>query len=784
MRKIISYLLAVALLSGSTAFAEVGRWDFDINADNIEGQTAPTRKELMDSVEAAYDEGNMAKVKSISAQDYSDYVAATEKITVTIDENDMWEYNEMLFGLEIELDDYYSTFYSNGKLTMDFQEFAKRTGKIPVIRFGGATAMKVDPFLSMIGPQKTRKTTPVGTYTKGQDTFSGGGAAPYMMGIPEWLTAMAEVNDGEYPLIQPCIPLWTMPTENIVSLAKYLYDDAGESEWGAMRAADGFEEPIGVYCWELGNELDYVTYRTKVRMEEYVTKAKAAIEAIKSVNPDAMILANGITAPGGNYWQAKEYEDEGVSWTCWHMGIMPELVSLVDAISFHPYYDGYSVEYCNNYFTDKMKRDIDKMVEEQDIRDEDGNLKDIKVIATEHNRWTDPSDLNTDFFASLSVSHFFNACFARPWYHGANLNALVGKWCGFWYNGADGLVMTPTAQLHKMYYENIGDRICASSWVRHEEDGTVYDPNFFKDEEMSKFGNAENFSVLATPSGENELKVFLTNKTEYVNREITFDFKQHDYTLVSETRFYAPNTASTPVDEDSESLVKIETKELNIPNCTTYTTPTQGCVILTFKTTDKMLQLGEDPSDAIEGVVEDAAEVEEEGLVFADISDSYAKNEITALASEGLISGRSEGRFDPKAYITRAEFSYILGKAMGLSEYKGSLWEDVAADKWYAGMLNALSIEKIFSGSYFRPEDNMKFGEAMDLAGWLCKEKGLVGDTSDIYGFDAQLGSDAAYAVNKGIFSKLLEQGTLDTDRYMTREDAAAVMYKLSKLVK
>ncbi len=782
-KRLIAFLTALSCVAAAmTALAaSQSDADYDPNRGVVETTKVPDQNELHSRVQEAKNKGNNAAVRALGGEDYSDFVGATEKITVTIDENDMWEYHPEVFGMQIEGVDCYSTFYQNGQFNKKFRDLVERgAGKLPLFRFGGTSSMSVDPLYNMIGPVKERKNTPKTSYTKGEDTFSGGGAAPFQMGIPEWYDLFKYLNGDDRASYMPCLNVWTMPYENVVNFAKYCYDDADESEWGAMRAADGYEEPLNIYYWELGNELDYVSFRTQTRIDEYVTKATAMIEAIKSVNPDARILANGVTAPWGNIWDVKEYSG-GASWTSWHMGIMPRLVGLVDAISFHPYYDGYSVEFGNTYFTDKMKRDIDIMVAEQDLRDKDGNLKDIKVIATEHNRWTDPSVLNSNFWSAMSVSHFYNAVFSRPWYVGATLHGLIGDWSGFWFTGSGDILMTPTAVMHKMYYENIGDRICKSSWVRHEPDGTIYDPLGHLKEDMSNWGNSESFSVLATPSGEHELKVFLTNKNAYTNREITFDFKQHNYTLVSETRVYAPNSGTFAIDKESEAFTKIETKELNVPNCTTYTTPTQGVVCLTFRTTDRMLQLGEEAS-AAEGGVANAAEVSDENLAFTDITDSYARNEITALALQSIISGTGNGGFNPKGNITRAEFSYILGKSMGLLEYKGNLWDDVAADKWYAGMLNALFIENVFKGSYFRPDEPMTLGEVMELAGQLCKKNGAM-DTGEISGDYANLSSDASYAVSRGIFSKLLENTEFNTDRYMTREDAAAIMYKLSKLI-
>lgn len=52
------------------------------------------------------------------------------------------------------------------------------------------------------------------------------------------------------------------------------------------------------------------------------------------------------------------------------------------------------------------------------------------------------------------------------------------------------------------------------------------------------------------------------------------------------------------------------------------------------------------------------------GYPFTDISKSWARREIELLARNGIASGASKGKFNPKASITRAEFSVMLARVM------------------------------------------------------------------------------------------------------------------------
>ncbi len=769
-KKIIALLTAICCIAAPlTAFADA---DYNPNDGVIEGAEAPSAAELRNMENEARKKNSTAKMKEISKLDYSTYVAETDNITVTIDENDMWKASKEVLGIQAEYSDSYSRYFENGMLKQEYIDFTERTGKIPVLRLGGGSVMGVN-FMNHVGPYSDRKQTPK-EKVPGCPNWTFGGAGAYRMGVPEYLRMLYQNNpDGE---LMPCVNIFSMTPEDMEHFAHYLLDKKDESEWGALRAADGIEEPVKVWYWELANEVDgWGKAREKWRIEGYIKYARAAAEAIRKVDPNAKIMANGPTAPWGDFWNIEEYTP--ASWTSWHMGILPGLVDIIDGIAMHPYYDGYSPEFGGMYFADKVKADVDKMVEEQDIRDENGNLKDIEIIATEHNRFVDLSGINNDFNSAMSVAQFWNLVYQRPWFTGGTLHNLDGQWCAFWQTGYGGFVMTPTAKLQKLYMENLGDRICKSSWLQYNADGTVYDPTddpyFLKDD----------FSVMVSANGDHELKVFLNSKKPYRNINVTFDFLQHkNYTLVNETILKAPNSATYPIDRETEDLVTVTTNELNIPNCSTYTTPTEGVAVLTFKTSDRLLKLGEDPSAIADGQVEDAPDVEE--AAFADIDGSYAKNEISALAGSGLLKGRTENEFAPKDNISRAELAVMLVNALKLKTYDGSMWDDVTADAWYAPYANALYIAQVMQGSNFRAADGLSVNELMIIAGNICMKNDDAAQSGEISGAGSHLDAPSAYAVSKGLFSKLMSLGDIDTSRAATREDAAAVMYKLSKMVK
>ncbi|MVO98651.1 S-layer homology domain-containing protein [Paenibacillus lutrae] len=96
-------------------------------------------------------------------------------------------------------------------------------------------------------------------------------------------------------------------------------------------------------------------------------------------------------------------------------------------------------------------------------------------------------------------------------------------------------------------------------------------------------------------------------------------------------------------------------------------------------------------------------------VVFTDTAGSYAKQEIAALAEEGILAGYADGSFKPAHEMTRAELAKIMALAMGLEENRAQAeaFNDVAPDSWYRGYVGALVASGITEGttaSTFSPD--------------------------------------------------------------------------------
>ncbi len=100
--------------------------------------------------------------------------------------------------------------------------------------------------------------------------------------------------------------------------------------------------------------------------------------------------------------------------------------------------------------------------------------------------------------------------------------------------------------------------------------------------------------------------------------------------------------------------------------------------------------------------IEELPDLEEEikpQIDFIDISGNDFENEIKALAKSGIINGKSDNIFEPKATMTRAEYTAIITRALDL-EGGENVFEDVNENDWFykyvvsayaSGIINGVS---------------------------------------------------------------------------------------------
>ncbi|PQP85044.1 hypothetical protein C0Q44_11275 [Paenibacillus sp. PCH8] len=185
---------------------------------------------------------------------------------------------------------------------------------------------------------------------------------------------------------------------------------------------------------------------------------------------------------------------------------------------------------------------------------------------------------------------------------------------------------------------------------------------------------------------------------------------------------------------------------------------------------------------------------------FADLSEHWAKADVEHLASKLLVNGVAADRFDAEGTITRAEFSALLVRALGLSlegsEGGGDRFTDVPASAWYASAVNAAVASGLVSGisaGRFAPNDPITREQmAVVIAGALTftsartGSDGQEGGHLDAFTDQDSISSWAQAAVVRasevGIM-KGMEDGRFAPRDNVTRAQAAVILKRFLQYV-
>ena len=174
---------------------------------------------------------------------------------------------------------------------------------------------------------------------------------------------------------------------------------------------------------------------------------------------------------------------------------------------------------------------------------------------------------------------------------------------------------------------------------------------------------------------------------------------------------------------------------------------------------------------------------------FNDISKSYAGKQIEVLASKGIINGTSDVTYSPKNNITRADFTVLLIKTLGLEAEIDSGFSDIKSTDYFyyeTGVAKKLGIAEGIGNNKFNPGGLISRQDMMVLTHRALKAAGKISgaadapvperfdDVSDIS--DYAVGS-VSVLVNEGIIEG--DGGRINPRGNTTREEAAVLIYRI-----
>ncbi|MBQ6908083.1 MAG: S-layer homology domain-containing protein [Clostridia bacterium] len=121
--------------------------------------------------------------------------------------------------------------------------------------------------------------------------------------------------------------------------------------------------------------------------------------------------------------------------------------------------------------------------------------------------------------------------------------------------------------------------------------------------------------------------------------------------------------------------------------------------------------------------------------IFSDIAGNVSETAILELVKKGIINGMGDGTFAPEKSVTRAEFTAIAVKTLGLSGDARSSFSDVAETEWFYPYISLAFENKIIYGvseTEFNPQGRITCEEATAMVERIAKKSGLKEESEEI----------------------------------------------------
>jgi len=167
----------------------------------------------------------------------------------------------------------------------------------------------------------------------------------------------------------------------------------------------------------------------------------------------------------------------------------------------------------------------------------------------------------------------------------------------------------------------------------------------------------------------------------------------------------------------------------------------------------------------------------------------WARDSIEVMASKGVINGVSEKAFNPESNISRADFTLLLIKALGLTAKVDSNFEDISKDAYYyeaVGIAKKLGMVKGLDNNTFDPDTEITRQEMLVISARAMKaanKLNAVGTSADLAVF-TDTADIADYAVNE--IAVMVKEGLIKgSDNKInpldntTRAETAVLIYRI-----
>lgn len=189
-----------------------------------------------------------------------------------------------------------------------------------------------------------------------------------------------------------------------------------------------------------------------------------------------------------------------------------------------------------------------------------------------------------------------------------------------------------------------------------------------------------------------------------------------------------------------------------------------------------------------DNLLPEAKEIKE--ISFTDMDAHWAIPAVKVLSANGYVQGMGNGKFAPENNVTRAEFMTMAINALGLEkdEYEGKI-PDVAADKWYADIIQTAMNNGVWADDLFDAEDGefhpdsdiTREDAALIIAKVALKNGAVSTDALKLFTDDAEISGYAKNGVSQANSMGLIAgypDGSFKPKATLTRAEASELLVR------
>ncbi|MEW9699727.1 S-layer homology domain-containing protein [Paenibacillus sp. SI8] len=175
---------------------------------------------------------------------------------------------------------------------------------------------------------------------------------------------------------------------------------------------------------------------------------------------------------------------------------------------------------------------------------------------------------------------------------------------------------------------------------------------------------------------------------------------------------------------------------------------------------------------------------------FSDVKGFWAEASISKMASHLLVNGMTDTTFEPQAKMTRAQFTSLMVRALGLSDGEGTnKFADVASTDWFYKDVNIAVGAGLIDGygDKFGPDDNITREQMAVIITRALKFAGKTEETASKALKFADAGDISSWAlpsISKAVQAGILEgdaEGLLRPGSLSTRAEGTVMLERMLK---